>query len=159
MVVLRWLVRLVVALVVLVAIVFFGARLKDGPLGPIPGGPLASGELVTTPVSDWSFATDIEEVEQQLAAQNTSRTTRIVVHDRRAYIPCSLEFPPGKSWHEAALEDGRAIVRIAGRRYPVTLTKVDDAAVTDAARAAGAKKYPAPPSGEFWVFEAVSRTP
>jgi hypothetical protein len=159
MVVLRWLVRLVVALVVLVAIVFFGARFKDGPLGPIPGGPLASGELVTTPVSDWSFATDIQEVELQLSAQNTSRTTWIIVHDAKAYIPCSLEFPPGKSWHESALQDGRAIVRVGGRLYPVTLTRLEDAAVTSAVRESGAKKYPAPPSGEFWVFEVVSRTP
>jgi hypothetical protein len=159
MVVLRWLVRIVVALVLLAAVVFFGARFKDGPLGPIPGGPLTSGDLVNTPVSDWSFATDVEEVELQLASQNTSRTTWVIVHDKRAFIPCSLEFPPGKSWHRSALEDGRATVRITGRRYPVTLTKLEDGPVRDAVREIGRAKYPAPPSGEVWAFEVVSRTP
>ena len=44
MTVLRWLVRIVVGLIALSALVFVAARLHDGPLGPIPGGALVSGE-------------------------------------------------------------------------------------------------------------------
>ena len=35
MTVLRWLVRIVIAFVALVALAYFGARFHDGPIGPI----------------------------------------------------------------------------------------------------------------------------
>ena len=41
---LRILVRAVAALVVLGVAVYFGARLHDGPLAMIPGGPLVAGD-------------------------------------------------------------------------------------------------------------------
>ncbi len=159
MVVLRWVMRILATLAVLVGLVFVGARLHDGPLGPIPGGPLASGAVVAAPVTDWSFAADVVEIELQLASQSKSRTTWIVVHDGKAYVPAAVEFPPGKTWHRAALEDGRATLRIAGKRYPVTLTKVEDATVTAAVRDVAFKKYPARPEGEVWLFAVTSRPP
>jgi hypothetical protein len=163
MVVIRWLVRIALALVALVALVFGLARLHDGPWGPVPGGPLEAGELVPEPVADWSFAKDEGEIELQLASQSRSRTTWILVNGGQAYIPCSLGFPPGKSWHERAIEDGRAVLRIAGRRYPVTLSKLDAAALQpiDAAlEAEVARKYPSrPPEGDgVWIFRVISRT-
>jgi hypothetical protein len=157
MVVLRWVIRIVAGLAVLVALVVAGARFHDGPLGPFPGGPLASGEMVTQPVDDWSFAATVPEIELQLASQSKSRTTWIVVHEGRAYVPASTQFPPGKTWHRSALEDGRATLRIAGRRYPVTLAKLEDAARVAAVRDVGLKKYPNRPEGDAWVFAVTSR--
>lgn len=157
MAVLRWLMRIVFALVILVALLFVGARFHDGPLGPIPGGPLVSGPLVTEPVTDWSFATDVQEIEMQLDAQPKSRTVWIIVDKGKAYVPAAVEFPPGKTWHQAALADGRAVLRIAGKRYPVTLTKVEDQTRLNAVREVGLSKYPARPSGEVWAFEVTSR--
>lgn len=157
MVVLRWVIRGIAFVAVVIGLVFVGARLHDGPLGPIPGGSLASGELVTRPVDDWSFAADVQEIELQLASQSRSRTTWIVVHEGRAYVPASTQFPPGKTWHRSALEDGRATLRIAGKRYPVTLTKLDDAARVAAVRDVGLKKYPNRPEGDAWVFAVASR--
>lgn len=91
-----------------------------------------------------------------------SRTTWILVHEGQAYIPCSLGFPPFKRWHHYAVIDGRAILRIAGRRYPVTLTKLDYAAqqaLEPALRAEVARKYPSPPPGDagVWFFHVTSR--
>jgi hypothetical protein len=157
MVVLRWVIRIVAFVALVVALAFVGARFHDGPFGPIPGGPLASGEIVTRPVDDWSFATDVPEIELQLAAQTRSRTTWIVVHEGRAYVPASTQFPPGKTWHRTALEDGRATLRIAGKRYPVTLAKLEDPARVAAVRAVGLKKYPNRPEGDAWVFAVTSR--
>lgn len=162
--VLRWLLRIVVALVALVALLFFAARLHDGPLGPIPGGPLEAGPEVSEPVADWSFAKDVAEIELQLASQGSSRTTWILVEEGQAYVPCSLGFPPGKSWHEDAAVDGRAILRIEGKRYPVTLTKLDDAVVEQmesTLRAEIDRKYgQAPPTDAgVWVFRVESRVP
>jgi hypothetical protein len=157
MVLVRWLVRILVGLVVLVGAVVLAARLHDGPLGPLPGGSLASGEVVTAPVADWSFATDIQEIEMQLESQTTSRTVWFLVHEGKAYVPAAIEFPPGKTWPQAALEDGRAVLRIAGKRYPVTLVKVEDETLANAIRETASRKYPARPGGPVWFFAVQPR--
>jgi len=156
---LRWLVRLVIVLVLGVAALAIVARFLDGPVGPLPGGPLRGGALVSDPITDWSFAAGEEEIELQLDSQTTSRTTWILVHEGRAYVPASTEYPPGKTWHRDALEDGRATLRIAGQRYPVTLTKVDDEALAAAVRAVAEAKYPVRPGGEAWLFAVASPNP
>ena len=156
MVVLRWIIRIVALFVALVALVMVGARFHDGPLGPIPGGPLASGPVVAEPVTDWSFAAAIPEIELQLESQSKSRTTWIIEHEGKAYIPAATGFPPGKTWHRAALEDGRATLRIAGKRYPVTLTKVEDPVLFGTVREVAFRKYPARPDGEVWLFAVTS---
>jgi len=153
----RWIFRLIVALVVVGALTVLGARFHDGPLGPLPGGSFASGSFVTAPVADWSFAADVPEIEMQLDSQSKSRTTWILVHEGRAYIPCSTHFPPGKTWHTSALTDGRATLRIAGKRYPVTLQKIDDPAVLSGVRDVAARKYPSRPGGDVWLFQVTSR--
>lgn len=158
MLVVRWLIRIVAAFALLAGAVVLSARYADGPLGPFPGGPLASGPFVTQQVDDWGFATGVEEIELQLDAQTRSRTTWVLVHDGKAYIPAAAGFPPGKTWHRVALEDGRAVLRIDGKRYPVQLAKVDDAAVQAAVRAVAEKKYPSRPAGEIWLFSVASRT-
>src|SRR5687767_8061981 len=127
MTVLGWLLRIAVAIVAVIALFFFAARLHDGPLGPVPGGPLESGAEVAEPVADWSFVKDVGEVELQLSSESTSRTTWILWHEGVAYVPCSLGFPPGKRWHHDAARDGRATLRIDGKRFPVALTKLPDA--------------------------------
>lgn len=159
---LKGLAALVVGLVLVAALTFAWARFLDGPLAMIPGGPLVSGELVGEPVRDWSFAAPAEEVELQLADEGTSRTTWILVHDGQAYVPASLSFPPGKRWHKRADEDGRAIVRIAGKRYAVTLTRLQgDAlhAVEDALVRQVGEKYGRTPPGDAgaWFFRLDSR--
>lgn len=161
MTVVRWLVRILVALVVLVALLFFLARFHDGPLGPIPGGALASGELVSAPVDDWGFAKDEKEIELQLASESRSRTVWLLVNEGQAYVPCSLAFPPGKRWYKDADKDGRATLRIQGRRYPVTLARTDDPALGDALRAEVERKYgnPPPTGGGVWIFRVSSRVP
>jgi hypothetical protein len=157
----KWLATLgkvLAALVLIAGIGFLAPRfLHDGPVGPIPGGPLKKGERFDLPVSDWSFATDVAEIELQLASQRVSRTTWILVRDGGAYVPCSLGFPPGKSWHRAAQVDGRATLRIDGRRYPVTLTRDDDPSLPEFARAEVTRKYgSAPPSDAGVLFFRLS---
>lgn len=127
-------------LALVLAAAFFAPRfVHDGPLGPIPGGPLRAGELFTFPVSDWSFAADTQEIELQLASQSISRTTWILVRGGAAYVPCALGGP--KQWHLAAERDGRATLRIDGQRYPVTLARDDDPSLPGFARAEVERKY------------------
>ncbi|HTO52414.1 MAG TPA: hypothetical protein VMR50_03425 [Myxococcota bacterium] len=151
----------VLLVVAAIAALFGGARLHDGPLGPIPGGSLASGELVSQPPSDWAFAKDVPEIEMQLAYENTSRTTWVLVRDGVAYIPCSLTTPPGKTWYKHADENGAAIVRIAGKRYPVTLHRVTDEPTRQALGQVAVAKYPQAArvsSGGAWFFQIEPRT-
>jgi hypothetical protein len=158
----KGLVILVIVVVVLVGALFAGARFHDGPLALIPGGPLVAGELVTAPQTDWSFAKDIQEIEMQLAYENTSRTTWILVKDGAAYIPCGLAFPPGKRWHHAADQNGEAIVRISGKRYPVTLKRVQDEKAASEIGQVALAKYPAAArsrEGGWWLFKLEPRTP
>jgi hypothetical protein len=162
MTVVRWLARGIAALAALLLLVFFGARFHDGPLGMIPGGPLVAGELVAEPVSDWSFARETPEIELQLESQSRSRTVWILVHEGRAFVPCSLSFPPGKTWYREAARDGRAMLRIEGRRYPARLRKLDDGdtPLAIALRAEAERKYPARPPGDpsqVWIFAVEPR--
>jgi hypothetical protein len=160
---LRWIARILTALAALIALVYFGARFHDGPLGPIPGGPLAAGEAVSEPIADWSFAKDTGEIELQLDSQLQSRTVWFFVLDGKGYVPCSLATPPGKTWHKLAAADGRATLRIDERRYPVPLTKLDDTIAQqmgDTVRAELTRKYGRlPPSeGGAWLFQVASRS-
>jgi hypothetical protein len=152
--IMRWIAIALVVGVALLALVAFVARYLDGPIGPLPGGPLEAGELHELPISDWSFAADEELIEMQLLSQGRSRTTWFLVREREGFIPCSLSFPPGKSWHQSALRDGRALLRIRGKRYPVVLKRVKDVRLAQELGYVLRAKYGNEPlgSGGIWYF-------
>jgi hypothetical protein len=75
-------------LFVVVGALLLGARFSDGPIAIIAGGPFTSGELASGPEPDWSFVHDVGEVEFQLLDPPRSRTTWILDHEGKAYIPC-----------------------------------------------------------------------
>lgn len=150
---------LVLVLLLAVAAAFVAARFHDGPWAMLPGGPLVSGELVSSPVSDWGFAKSVDTIELQLAGDDTSRTTWILVRNGRAFIPCSLGFPPGKKWHFRADRDGRAVLRILGKRYPVALERLSDPELEAELEAIVSSKYGGGPPGDsgVWFFAVESR--
>jgi hypothetical protein len=156
---LKWvggvLLGVVLALALTVGTLLVIAPFSDGPIAVIPGGPLEAGELIEEPVTDWSFATAVDTIEMQLVADDDrSRTTWILVHEGAAFIPCTLGFPPGKAWHLLAVEDGRAFVRVEGKRYPVSLVRVEDAALQAELAAVSSAKYPPAPGSDegSWYF-------
>lgn len=151
----RWLRRVGLgvglAVVLASAALFVASRFSDGPLGPIAGGPLRSGELVTDANVDW-VAVGAREVELQLVDPPRSRRTGSLVLDGQLYIPCDLGFiwrriPSAgfraiarvlwavKHWHEDALRDGRVVLRIAGKRYERQAVRVTDPEVLAKLRA------------------------
>jgi hypothetical protein len=156
---LRILGRSALALVALIGALFLAARFMDGPLGAVPGGALQSGPLVVEGVEDWSFAADVDTIEMQLISDGRSRTVWILVREGQGFIPCAIGAPPGKTWHLHAEEDGRALIRVNGKRYPVTLTRVADIGLQDALGSVTQDKYPSPPGadGESWYFKLASR--
>ena len=165
MALLRWLGIAVVALVVALFVVGIAARFADGPVGILPGGPLVAGPLVTETEVDFSFAEDVREIEFQLLDPPRSRTVWIVVLDGELFIPCGfLGVPLFKQWPHEALEDGRALLRIEGKRYERSAERVMEPELFRRLAAMNAEKYglpePAaadPETAPTWFFRMAPR--
>ncbi|MEN8183183.1 MAG: hypothetical protein ABFS46_11685 [Myxococcota bacterium] len=161
--VLRWLLGFVVFLLVLTVGVGVAARFADGAVGPVAGGAFRSGEPVPVQPDDWSFATDIEEIELQLLEPARTRVTWIVVHEGQPYIPCGfLDVPLWKQWPHEAERDGRAILRIDGRLYERQAVRVTDPGLHAELGRLAAAKYGfgdgEPPSpDQVWYFRMEPR--
>ena len=115
-------------LIVAAGVLLVVARSLDGPIGPVPGGSLVSGDWVRTQGLDWSFVVGLDSrPEMQLLSSPRSRTLSMVHHEGALFLPAGR--PLGgrwKQWSQEALEDGRAILRIAGKRYAVTLVRASE---------------------------------
>ncbi len=158
------------SLVLLIVLALIGARFADGPVAIIAGGPFTSGELVTGPEPDWSFVRDIQEVEFQLVDPPRSRTTWILEHEGRIFIPCGYMTTSWgriwKQWPIEALEDGRAILRIGDKLYERELVRIEDGPLLAPLTAELSRKYAggagigpeAVTSGYLWLFELAPRS-
>ncbi len=179
---LKWLVYLVIGIALGAGLLVFAARFADGPLGPVPGGAFSSGESYNGLEPDWSFVKDRGEVEFQLIHPPRSRTTWIVEHEGRIYIPCGyMRSAVGRLWKQWPLEaeqDGRAILRIDGVLYDRQLVRIQQGEQLPALLAELGRKYlyrDAEPSteqrakalaggmqqiadGSLWIFELEPRT-
>ena len=161
---------LLASLAVGVALALVGARFADGPLAIIAGGPFTSGDLVTGAEPDWSFAREIPEVEFQLVEPPRSRTTWILEHEGRIFIPSGyMTTAWGKLWKQWPLEaerDGRAILRIDGKLYERQLVRIQDGPLLAPLLAELSRKYAsgaaigpeAVASGYLWLFELAPRS-
>ncbi len=166
--ILKWLARAVGVAALLVVALVIGARFADGPIAIIPGGPLEAGEWVTGPDPDWTFARDIAEMEFQLVEPPVSRTIWLQVHDKKLYVVSGyMNSTLGKIWKQwpaQALEDGRAVVRIEGKRYERQLVRIlDDRPVLEGIATEVRRKYGAgvtadmAASGDAWFFDLGPR--
>jgi hypothetical protein len=147
-----------------------GARFADGPIAIIAGGPFTSGELVTGPEPDWSFIRETQEVEFQLLDPLRSRTTWILEHEGKAYIPCGYMTTwwgrIWKKWPIEAGEDGRILLRVGDELYERQLVRIEDSPLLEPITAEMRRKYPsassmtveAATSGYLWIFELAPRT-
>jgi hypothetical protein len=146
-----------------------GARFADGPLAIVAGGPFRTGELVTGAEPDWSFVRDTSEVELQLLEPARSRTTWIVVHEGRAFIPCGyMNSTWGRIWKRWPLEaerDGRAILRVGNDLYERQLVRITEGPLVEPLLAELGRKYGGGreipleyvSSGSLWLFELAPR--
>lgn len=160
--ILRWAGITVGALVGALLLVGFLARFLDGPIGPIGGGPLESGDLVAETGIDWTFATDFREMEFQLVASDRSRTTWLLVRNGELFIPCGLPNSFVKQWPQEAMTDGRSILRIAGKRYELAAVRVTEPEAFAALSRIVAAKYgmaieDPPPQDDLWFFRMDPR--
>lgn len=133
----RWVVTIakvlayaVVGLILVGAVFAWSMRFADGPLGPVAGGAFTSGNTYQGPEPDWSFLRDRQEVEFQLLNPPRSRTTWILEHEGRIYIPCGyMNETWGRLWKQWPIEaeqDGRALLRVDGVVYPRRLVRISE---------------------------------
>jgi hypothetical protein len=100
-----------VLLVITVLVTSLGC---GGPLLVIPGGEL-SGEVVTEPVTDWSFVTD-SFIDLEVRTDDPySVELNYIVKDGQLYIDPA----EGRNWLEYIREDPRVRVRFGDRIYPL----------------------------------------
>ena len=163
-----WFGKLVAGIVVVVLAFFVVTRFTDGPMGIITGGAFSSGEVVSEE-PDWRYVKDYDIVEFQLLDPARSRTTWIVEHDGRIFIPSGYMLSTvGKIWKQWPLQaekDGRAILRVDAKLYPRQLIRIKDDPVLPAVLAELSRKYAngaqIPVSevsrGSLWIFELVQR--
>jgi hypothetical protein len=170
----RTFLRVMGGLIALLVVVIVGlvvvARFSDGPLAIIAGGPFESGELVSGPEPDWSFVHDVQEVQFQLLEPARSRTTWILDHEGKAYIPCgymtSWWGKLWKQWPHEAEKDPRIILRIGDKLYERRLVRIQDGPVVAPLLAelsrkyAGGREIPVDmvTSGYLWLYELAPRS-
>ena len=160
---------LLVVLIVGIAGLLIGARYSDGPLAIVAGGPFTSGQLVTGEEPDWSFAHDIREVEFQLLDPERSRTTWIIEHEGKVYIPSgymtSWWGKLWKQWPHEAERDGRIVLRVGSDLYERELVRLQSGPLLAPVTAELSRKYAggaaipveSVTSGDLWLFELAPR--
>ena len=142
-------------------------RFADGSNRVFSGGPLVSGELHAGPEPDWRFTDDIQTIDLQLLDPPRSRTIWIQAHDDKIYVFSGfMSTAVGrlwKRWPVQAERDGRAVLRIDGRRYERQLVRIESGAALEGITGAIRDKYTYDVSratveaGDTWVFEAAPR--
>ncbi len=173
----RTLARLGVLILVLVSAavaVVVAARFHDGPFaGPfaiVAAGPFKTGELQPGSAEpDWAFLRDYPTIEFQLLDPPRSRTTYVMEHDGRIFIPSrymnTIRGRLWKHWPIEAEQDGRAILRVDGKLYERQLVRIQEREIVLAVLAERSRKYGNSPaallelvaSGDLWLFELQPR--
>ena len=108
------------------------------PIGDTPGpgnypGLWLTGSVVTTPVTDWSFASQYKTDKLQTRTWYLiphSVTTGHIVHNGQLYItsffPAGVPFPQGKSWVKNVMRDPHIRLKLGNNLYDCVLSHVTD---------------------------------
>ena len=161
-------IKLIILVALCTALFLYGMKFADGPWEVVQGGPFTTGELVNE-APNWSFVKDKDTVEFQLLEPVSSRTTWIMEHDDRIFIPSGYMLTNyGKIWKQwpiHAEKDGRAILRVDGKLYERNLVRIKNDPILPSVLAELSRKYAAGAvmsaddvtSGSLWIFELVER--
>ncbi len=142
-------------------------RFADGPNRVFSGGALEAGELHTGAEPDWRFVSEISTIEMQLLDPPKSRRIWTAEYDGKIYVWSGyMATAVGRVWKRWPLQaerDGRAMMRIDGKRYERQLVRIKSGPILDGISAAIRNKYPSQTTratveaGETWLFEAAPR--
>ena len=142
-------------------------RFADGPNRVFSGGSLESGELHTGSEPDWRFVSEVSTIELQLLNPPRSRRIWTAEYDGKLYVWSGyMGTAVGqlwKRWPVQAERDGRAVIRIDGKRYERQLVRIKSGEILDGISEAIRSKYTSQTTratveaGDAWVFEAAPR--
>ena len=172
----KTLLKLLVTGATFLLVFLFTMGFADGPWGVVPGGSFA--ETSQPAPADWSFAKEYDTVEFQLEEPVSSRTSWIMEHNNRIFIPSGyMNSTVGKIWKQwpmHAEKNGNALLRIDGQVFEVRMQRTKEAAVLAPILSELARKYMGmvPPiedkilagmqqqviSNNLWAFELVERS-
>jgi hypothetical protein len=123
------------------------------------------GNLVTTPVTDWSFTDQVSEVKVQTRTWYLlphSITTYCAAYNGQLYLDSfyrpGVEYPHGRGWHEDVARDPHVRIKIGNNLYDVTLIHDTDPSDKSAVLQLVAKKYPQlkiPPESQVELFHVI----
>jgi hypothetical protein len=120
------------------------------------------GNVVSSPVTDWSFTDKVDTVEVQTRTWYLiphSVTTYCVALNGQLYVdsfyPKGAEYPHGRSWNENVARDPHVRLKIGDNLYDVTLAHETDPALKAMVLELVAKKCPQlkiPPESRVQLF-------
>jgi F420H(2)-dependent quinone reductase len=124
-----------------------------------------TGDLVTEPVTDWSFTdrtpTILVETRTWYGIPH-SVTIGCTAHNGQLYLtavyPPGGHFPRDKAWNRNVMRDPHVRLKIGNRVFDRTVTLVTDPTEKDAVLQTKAKKYPAqrvPDKRNVYVFHVL----
>lgn len=127
------------AIVVCLALVLVVLRITGfNPIGDTPGagnypGLWLSGDVVTTPVTDWSFVSQFKTDKLQTRTWYGiphSVTTGFILHNGQLYVTsmfrAGVPFPEGKSWVNNVVRDPHVRLKFGNNLYDLQLAHVAD---------------------------------
>ncbi|HEV8531136.1 MAG TPA: hypothetical protein VGT00_06965 [Methylomirabilota bacterium] len=124
-----------------------------------------TGEVVATPVTDWSFTDKYGNIYVQTKTWYLvphSVTTGCTAKDGTLYLTSvyrpGQQFPRDKAWNRNITRDPRVRLKIGDKLYDQKLALVMDETEKDAVLEAKAKKYPQQPAVEksrVFVFKVL----
>jgi len=139
------------------------------PCDRVPGA-ILFGETAAEPVSDWSFANEVELCQIQIYAgwrPHAINLNCMSTPDGNLYLSCSV--CDTKYWASKVSDNPRGRLRLNGIVYPITITRVTNPAEMDRAWNARVEKLqvvgnpgnPAPPpdavrNDRWWTFRIES---
>jgi len=151
----KTLAKIVGAILVCLVLVLVVLRARGfNPIGDTPGpgnypGFWLSGNVVTTPVSDWSFVSQYKTDKLQTRTWYMiphSVTTSFIVHNGQLYITsmfaAGVPFPQGKSWVRNVMRDPHVRLKFGNDLYECTLSHVTNPDERAAVLAQRAKQNP-----------------
>jgi hypothetical protein len=157
----KTLLKIVGAILACLALALVVLRITGlNPHGRTPGLWL-TGDVVTTPVTDWSFTEKVPNIELQTQSWYLlphSVTINCLDYNGQLYV--SSVFPAGtpRSWNDNVMRDPHVRIKIGDKLYDRTLSLVTDPAEINGVLEARAKKYPrlkVPPNATIHIFHVI----
>lgn len=157
----RALLKTVGAIVGCLVVVLIVLRITGlNPHGRVPGLWL-TGDLVTTPVTDWSFTDKVPTINLQTRSQFLlphSVTINCLAYNGQLYVSSVYPAGPPRSWNENVMRDPHVRIKIGDKLYDRTLVLVTDPSEMRGVLQVRAKKYPqlkVPANATIHVFHVV----